>query len=492
MSVNSINKSIQFDHDKGTIKGLGELVSFERVGNQWEKINDKFYRFQNLKVVPDQWGNYSYSVGDCVMYENRYFVCVRANTGFLNDVGEKVINDDDTVNTAFWREYTDQISNISGTAILAEYKDYYNFCLCSEDLSKNKSMTDIINKTSGSRRLYGKELNDYLKSLRNTPWILNNITVQENDTFLLSDKSFVLKASIQNVSVEHMIEQEILSSNPNDIFCVSAYVKQKEHFLIGLGLSIQSDTGIVNYIGFYNLYDGTPISVKWYDSNYNELLEDPNVLYRVSQKIIKINDDSVYRIALEGQIKSTSYQPAVKIKIFIPNDNLDIKYITERELSVYINDIQYTIQQNFLQNGELPYQYLPTSLKTTKSEILTNKYYRSINGNITPFDNMFVISDDLPKVSDYEIGDKCFVVSPIDFPDGLKLGERTDDSDLTENGTLTYYKPDSEEYRQIIRNKRFRFLTSVKDKWKAKLYNAFVFNKYGYYRNAGEQFRHHG
>lgn len=64
--------------------------------------------------------------------------------------------------------------------------------------------------------------------------------------------------------------------------------------------------------------------------------------------------------------------------------------------------------------------YLPTYLKTTKSEQLNKQYYRMLNGNIVPFEGKFVILDKLPNASPYEAGDYCFLYAPVYFVDGLK------------------------------------------------------------------------
>lgn len=140
---------------------------------EWVKTNEKFYRFQNLKVVPNAWGLNSYSAGDCVTYQNRYFMCIRSNNG--NDT--PVIFNDDSVNKAFWHEYTYLFDNITGAAVLGEYEDYYNYCLYSEDLSKGVSKSDIESKTTGRKKLSGKELDVYLQGLKSTPWLYNNVTV---------------------------------------------------------------------------------------------------------------------------------------------------------------------------------------------------------------------------------------------------------------------------------------------------------------------------
>lgn len=486
MTITSVSKPILFDHTKGEIYGSNELVAFKKVGHAWEKTNEKFYRFQNLKIVPNIWGLNNYTIGDCVSYQNRYFVCVRPNNG--SDT--QVIFEDDTVNTAFWREYTYLFDNISGAAVLGEYEDYYNYCLYSEDLSKGVSMSDIESKTKGQKKLIGNELNDYLLGLKEKPWLYENITVTQSTVPLKSDNSWIIKAGIQSDIAEHCISQEITSINPNDIFCLTAYVKQKEVFSVGMGIELQANSGMVNYIAMFDLIEGVPVSIKYYDAKYNELIDDPSVIDNLSCKISLVyEEDNTYRIALTGKIKNTAYQSKMKIKFFILSDSLEVKYITDRELSLYLNNIQITTQQDYLPVSESPYMYLPTTLKTIKAERLSKKYYRMLNGNIVPLENNFVIMDDLPKVSNYEAGDYCFLYAPVYFADGLKMGELQDDTDNDSEKPLVYYKPDVQEYHLITRNKKYRFLTSIEDKWKSKLFNAFVFNKYGYYRNAGQQFR---
>lgn len=140
-------------------------------------------------------------------------------------------------------------------------------------------------------------------------------------------------------------------------------------------------------------------------------------------------EDNTYRIALMGKVKNTAYQPKIKIKFFIPSDSLEIKYITDRELSLYLNNIQINTQSDYLYGDESPYMYLPTSLKTTKAEQLNKKYYRMLNGNIVPFEGKFVILDKLPNASPYEAGDYCFLYAPVYFVDGLKMGELEEDTE---------------------------------------------------------------
>lgn len=486
MTITSVSKPILFDHVKGKIYGSNELVAYKKENREWVKTNEKFYRFQNLKVVPNAWGLNSYSAGDCVTYQNRYFMCIRSNNG--NDT--PVIFNDDSVNKAFWHEYTYLFNNITSAAVLGEYEDYYNYCLYSEDLSKGVSKSDIESKTTGRKKLSGKELDDYLQGLKNTPWLYNNVTVTSSTVPLKNENSWIIKAGVQSVVTEHCISQEITAINPNDIFCLTAYVKQKEIFSVGMGIEIQADSGIVNYIAMFNLIDGNPISIKFYDAKYNELVEDPEVIDNLSSKMeLVYEEDNTYRIALMGKVKNTAYQPKIKIKFFIPSDSLEIKYITDRELSLYLNNIQINTQSDYLYGDESPYMYLPTSLKTIKAEQLNKQYYRMLNGNIVPFEGKFVILDKLPNASPYEAGDYCFLYAPVYFVDGLKMGELEEDTENDDEKPLVYYKPDSDEYHLISRNKQYRFLTSVENKWKSKLFNAFVFNKYGYYRNAGQQFR---
>ena len=73
----------------------------------------------------------------------------------------------------------------------------------------------------------------------------------------------------------------------------------------------------------------------------------------------------------------------------------------------------------------------------------------------------------------------------IYFPDGLKLGERNDDMSI--NKTLTYFIEN--EYHETINNEVYRLLTSQENKWKNKLVNSLTFNKFGFQRIAGQQFK---
>ena len=161
MTITSVSKPILFDHVKGKIYGSNELVAYKKENRAWVKTNEKFYRFQNLKVVPNAWGLNSYSAGDCVTYQNRYFMCIRSNNG--NDT--PVVFNDDSVNKAFWHEYTYLFDNITGAAVLGEYEDYYNYCLYSEDLSKGVSKSDIESKTTGRKKLTGKELEKFISQI---------------------------------------------------------------------------------------------------------------------------------------------------------------------------------------------------------------------------------------------------------------------------------------------------------------------------------------
>lgn len=80
-----------------------------------------------------------------------------------------------------------------------------------------------------------------------------------------------------------------------------------------MGIEIQADSGIVNYIAMFNLLDGNPISIKFYDSKYNELVEDPAVIENLSSKMeLVYEEDNTYRIVLIGKVKNTAYQPKSK------------------------------------------------------------------------------------------------------------------------------------------------------------------------------------
>lgn len=51
-----------------------------------------------------------------------------------------------------------------------------------------------------------------------------------------------------------------------------------------MGIEIQADSGVVNYIAMFNLLDGNPIFIKFCDAKYNELVEDPAVIDNLSSK----------------------------------------------------------------------------------------------------------------------------------------------------------------------------------------------------------------
>lgn len=482
--INNIN----FDHTVASIQNDYDSVIYEKLSStasKWTKhpLYQHYYRFTDLKCVPNIWrtGNI-YNNGFCVQNEidGRQFICIQANNSTNTPL---FINNE--LNTQYWREYSDIISRIVSRSIIGEYETYYNYLLCSESFDKAVKYSELkeITEDRRSRKyLTGSALNEYLYSLKGSPWTNVGLNIQHSTTYLHTSHSWSIYALNQTSKSEHCLQQEI-KVNPNEFFNFSAYAMYENSKDIALAITFRNESSTITYVAFYDVLSGEFIKTEVLDNNYNQI-NDPLIIENFSAAIENTHNEE-YRLSVSGKFNSTDYQPNIICKIMIPSTEGEIYYNYSTQKSILINCAQFIVQQR----QDNSYKYIETNLVPTKGSILSGLFYKTPDDRIVPYeeDYSFHFGTELPNTAYYTTNDLFVLSNGISFPDGIKMGQREDDLNIDK--TLTYWREDKNEYHQTRFGEKYRLLSDYSEQWKMKMVDALTFNKFGYERFAGQQYK---
>lgn len=481
-----MKNNINFDHTIGTIINDGDSIIYEKQTPDypiWVKSNvlNKYYRITDLKCTPNIWriGNI-YPIGFCVQDEidGNKFVCINENN---SDEIPLYINGE--LNTYYWRSYNDILDRMEIRSLVGEYETYYNNILYSEDFSKCvklSELTEITTNKNSRKYLTGVALNNYLYSIKDLPWLNVGLNIQKSSTILHTSEAWSIYALNQTSPSEHCVQQEY-KLNPNDVFSFSAYIQTENSKDFALTITIITNSTKYTYASFFDTSTGSFIKTTVFDKDFN-IISNPSIILNIVPRIKHIND-SYYRVSISGKLNSNVSNPTTVFKLSIPSEDYMLYYSYSAQKSILVNCVQLCINPS----STNPYQYIRSDLFPSKGEVKTGLYYKTPTSKFTEysFDHNLYLNNVLPDPSTYEDGDLLVLSNGIYFPDGLKLGERNNDMSI--NKTLTYFIEN--EYHETINNEIYRLLTSQENKWKNKLVNSLTFNKFGFKRIAGQQFK---